>query len=94
MGEARRRRDMGMGPKKINVDAESLQDRVCECGGKYFTDAMRLKEIPMVITGGRPETMMIKLGFICVKCGKLMSLRPETQQQEGSKILLTDGDRP
>jgi hypothetical protein len=93
MGEAKRRQDMGFIPRNINVKAEDLQDRVCECRGKIFTDAIRLKEIPMVVTGGRAETMMIKIGFICVKCGKLMSLRPEAPKQEESKILLTDGGR-
>jgi len=84
-----------MGPQqprqvKINVNPDQLKDRICECGGTYFTDGLRLKEIPALYSpSGKPETMMMKIGFICVGCGKLMSLRPE---EEKPKLILAGGN--
>ena len=84
MGEARRRMELGMGPKHVNVDVNTLKDRVCEkCGGMFFANALRLKEVPAVYSGsGKPETLMINSGFVCVACGTGKSLIPEEAQKE------------
>lgn len=89
MGEALRRSRLGLGPKTVNIDGDSLPDRICPCGNAFFTDALRLKEISGLLSpSGHPETMMLKVGFICVACGQLLPLRPE-EPKKGSEIVLT-----
>jgi len=87
MGEAARRKDLGLGPKNINIDASTLEDRLCaNCGGKFFAEAMCLKEIPAILSpSSQPETVMIKQGFVCVGCGTIKSLRPTPD--EGKKVV-------
>lgn len=83
MGEAARRNLLGLQPKQMQIDGDKLADRICSCGGKIFTDAMGLKELPPLLSpSGKYETVTIKVGFFCVGCGKLMSLRPEEPKEE------------
>jgi hypothetical protein len=92
MGEAMRRNLLGLPPRQVNINADQLKDRMCSCGGMFFTDALSLKEVPaMVSPSGKPETAMFKVGFVCVKCGKVMSLRPEEPKEE-PKIELVGGN--
>lgn len=88
MGEAMRRKLMGGQQNHININADELKDRVCPCGGMFFTDALSLKELPaMMSPSGKVETAMFKIGFICVACGKLMSLRPEEPKEAKQTII-------
>ena len=88
---------MGLGPKTVNVNPNDLPDRVCECGCKVFAQALALKELPMVLSEtNRAETVMGRVGFVCVGCGKIIPLRPEEPKaedpkKEESSIILTDG---
>lgn len=92
MGESMRRKLMGLPPRQVNINANELKDRVCPCGGMFFTDALSLKELPaMVSPSGKVETAMFKVGFICVACGKLLSLMPEEPGEEKPKIELVNG---
>jgi hypothetical protein len=77
MGEARRRALRGLQPRQVKaqVPIEELKDRVCECSCKAFTQVYGLKEIPSLYSpSGKMETMMLHVGFVCIACGKLMSL--------------------
>lgn len=71
----------------MNVNVNDLKDRVCrQCGGLFFADALRLKEVPAVYSqSGKPETLMIKVGFICVGCGTVTSLRPGEEKEPEKK---------
>jgi len=90
MGESRRRQQMGQ--QTINIDASTLKGRVCKCGGNIFTHALVLKELtPLLSPSGKYETIMIPLGFVCVGCGTVISMRPEEpkeEQKQESKIVL------
>ena len=83
MGEANRRNQMGR-QTQMNVDASTLKDRVCgKCGGFVFTHALSLKEMtPLVSPSGQYETAMAPVGFACIACGELMTLRPEPPKEE------------
>jgi hypothetical protein len=52
-----------------------------------------LKEVPAILSkSGKPETAMTMIGFHCVECGIMMSLRPEEpKKDEGKSIILTGG---
>ena len=78
---------MGLGPKTMNVDVNDLKDRVCiGCGSNLFADALRLKEIPAVYSpSGKPESLVVKVGFVCVGCGRIKSLRPGEEKEEGEE---------
>ena len=97
MGEARRRLFGGGNqprPQQVQmkVQLDQLKDRVCECGGAVFFQAFMLKEIPPVCSpSGQYETAMNHIGFTCIACGKLMTLRPEPlkeDEKEESKIIV------
>lgn len=82
-----------MGQQNININADQLKDRVCsKCSGMIFSHALVLKEIPPLLSpSGKLETMMLPIGFVCVRCGTEMSLRPEEpkeDQKPESKIVL------
>ena len=65
------------GQIKMNVNMNDLKDRICECGCKAFTKLFGLKELPILMSHtGHAETMMLHVGFICVACGKPMSMQP------------------
>mgnify|MGYP001381277869 CR=1 FL=1 len=82
MGEANRRNQMGR-QTQMNVDASTLEDRVCKCGGMIFTHALSLKVMtPLVSPSGQYETAMAPLGFTCVACGAVIPLRPEPPKEE------------
>lgn len=68
-----------MGEKiKMTVPFDQLNDRVCPCGEKIFVQAFTLKELPALCSpSGIPETAMAHIGFACVTCGYVISLRPE-----------------
>jgi hypothetical protein len=91
MGESARRKTIGLPPQSPKINPAELEDRTCECGGMFFTDALRLKEVPAMLSpSGIPETMIFKVGFICVSCGKVIPLRPEETKPE-PKIELAKG---
>lgn len=39
---------------------------------------------------GKYETMILKIGFVCLGCGKFMSLRPKDPEETKSEVVLTD----
>jgi hypothetical protein len=87
MGEAARRNALGLPPRgnnmQIQIDGDSLKDRVCDCGGKVFTNAFSLKELPALQSpSGQMETVMAQVGFVCVTCGLVIPLRPEKPKVE------------
>lgn len=62
----------------MTVPLDQLKDRVCKCGGVIFVSALTLKELPPVYSpSGKYETSFIPAGFACIRCGALLSLRPE-----------------
>jgi hypothetical protein len=89
MGESRRRKQMGQ-QMNVNINANTLKDRVCsKCGGMVFTHALTLKEMPPLLSpSGKYETMMLPVGFVCVGCGTVMSMRPGEPKEEKPKIVL------
>lgn len=96
MGEAVRRNLLGLPPRgnmkpmQLQIDGDKLKDRICECGGKVFTNALTLKELPAIQSpSGQPETAMAQVGFVCVGCGKVMSVRPEPKEE--SKLVIVGG---
>lgn len=77
----------------MNIPADQLKDRLCEaCGNAVHVPALRLKAIPALYSpSGKPETMILQDGFICAKCGVLMTLRPEAPKEEKGRIELVKG---
>jgi hypothetical protein len=74
MGESRRRRQMGLPPRQVQVRVpiSELKDRVCpKCQGMLFIQMMALKEL--------------LVGFGCVACGTVISLRPEPEKVLGEE---------
>ena len=88
MGESARRNLLGLPPRgnnnmQMKIDGDSLKDRVCDCGGKVFTTALTLKELPALQSpSGQMETVMAQVGFVCVTCGLVIPLRPEEPKIE------------
>lgn len=82
-----------MDSMNINIPANLLEDRVCQCGGRLFISVFNLKEIPSIYSpSGKPESMMLQVGFVCAACGTQMSLRPEDEsKEEQPKIVLAGG---
>ena len=75
--------------QQLNVPVDQLPDRICRCGGTVFTPALCLKEIPAIYSASaQKETMMLNAGFICGKCGALMSLRPEETKPEQKLVVV------
>jgi hypothetical protein len=84
MGEAKRRAKMA---QKISEHVGDFKDRICECGGKFFTEALTLKELPAPYSKtGKPETMIFKIGFFCRSCGKFMTLRPKAEEEKPGSV--------
>ena len=55
-----------------------LKDRVCKCGGFIFAPAQTLKELPAFYSlSGVNETVMMHIGFVCIRCGEMISLKAE-----------------
>jgi hypothetical protein len=77
INELKRRRAM-----QIKVPIDQLKDRVCpKCQGMLFIQMMVLKELPPVYSpSGQYETNMSLVGFGCVACGTVISLRPEPEK--------------
>ena len=72
-----------MGQQTINIDANTLKDRTCTCGGFIFSNAVTLKELPPLLSpSGQIETLIAQVGFVCILCGKTLSLRPEEHKEE------------
>jgi len=75
----------------INEIIGNSKDRICACGGKFFGEALALKEVsPLYSKSGKYETMILKIGFVCLGCGKFMSLRPKDPEETKSEVVLTD----
>lgn len=63
---------------QVRVPLDKLKDRVCECGNGIFTQIVALKVIPpMYSPSGIYESAITPIGFQCVGCGSIISLRPE-----------------
>ena len=97
MGEAIRRNALGLKPRgqqqmTMNVPLDQLNDRICPCGERVFVAAMTLKELPpMCSPSGKMETAMSQVGFACVTCGLVISLRPEEPKEDKPRIELIGG---
>ena len=79
-----------MSQQTINIDANTLKDRTCVCGGFIFSNAVTLKELPPLLSpSGQIETLIAQVGFVCVLCGKTMSLRPEEPKKP--KLVVVGG---
>lgn len=97
MGEAARRNLLGLPPRSNNnmrmqIDGDNLKDRVCDCGGRVFTTAFSLKALPALQSpSGQAETIMAQIGFVCVGCGAVISLRPEEPKVETPKLVIPGG---
>lgn len=94
MGESARRNLLGLPPKnmKMQIDGDSLKDRVCDCGGLVFTNAFSLKELPALQSpSGQIETVMAQVGFVCVTCGLVIPLRPEEPKIDTPMLVLPRG---
>ena len=84
MGEAKKRAEMGLGPKqlKMQVPLAQLKDRECKCGSKAFLQVYGLKELPALYSpSNRAETMMVHVGFACLVCGKTKPLSPDDEDK-------------
>lgn len=78
----------------INIPADQLKDRICECTNTVFIVALNLKEVPTLYSPtGKPETMMLQVGFLCSNCGKMMPLRPEPPKEEEKKLIILGGNK-
>ena len=79
------------GQIKMQFSMKDLKDRFCECGCKAFTQLYGLKELPLLMSStGHPETMQLHIGFVCLGCGKPMSMRPG-EPAPGDAIDITPG---
>ena len=75
MGEAQRRRELGLmppgipsGPQQINVDLKNATPRLCECGCKYFTAAVQLYTVSALVSPTGQELVAQQPILICLKC--------------------------
>jgi len=69
---------------------EQLKPRVCECGNAAFIEFKDCRELPQFYSpSGKMETMSKPTGYLCVACGKPMSLRPEPEVEK--KIIASEG---
>ncbi len=72
---------------KMTVPLDQLKDRVCKCGGFIFTSALALKELPPIYSpSGQYETTMQQVGFVCIRCGNVLPVRPEFPKTEDDVI--------
>jgi len=75
----------------MNIPMQQLKDRVCKCGGFIFVSALALKEVPPIYsTSGQYETAMQQVGFMCIQCGNVLPIQPETEKVEEKKIICGD----
>ena len=73
----------------VNIPVNDLKDRVCKCGGEIFATAVTLKEVPAIYSpSGIAESMIIPVGFFCIKCGNVISTRPESIDKEKKSDLV------
>lgn len=74
---------------KMNIPLSELNLRKCKCGGSIFIHALSLRIVPALYSpSGKPETIVLPIGFTCVACGEILSL------VEGEDVLgSTDSDK-
>ena len=73
----------------VKIPLDQLKDRVCECGGFIFTSAVVLKELPAIYSpSGKADSLIQPAGFVCVRCGRIISMLPEVKEEEKPRLTL------
>jgi len=80
MGEAERRKQMGLGPRTlqpgqpIQVNLKNAIPKVCECGCKYFTPVIAVFIISALVSPTGQELTVQQPVLICKECKKEVKL--------------------
>lgn len=89
MGEAERRKQMGLVPRilkpgeQIQVGPEVMKHAVpkmCPCGGKYFIMAVQVSTISALISPIGQELTTQQPVLICLKCQEPLNLKADENQ--------------
>ena len=77
MGEAQRRRDLGLMPQQqqINVDLSNATPRLCECGCKYFVPVMTIFMVSALLSPIGKELTAQVPALICRECGTVLEVK-------------------
>ena len=74
MGEAERRKQMGLGPRTlhpgqpIQVDLKNANPKVCECGCKYFIPVVAVFTVSVLVSPtGKELTVQLPV-LVCMEC--------------------------
>ena len=78
MGEAKRRRELGLGPRAVRpgeqvmVDLKNATQRACECGCKYFVPVVTVYIVSALVSPtGQELTAQVPV-LICMECKKVL----------------------
>ena len=83
------RRDGGLRrgrPEQPKVDINTLEDIVCECGEKIFTQLARFKKIPALMSNTGKEQLYPIIITICAECGKQLLLQDAVKDSSGGGL--------
>jgi len=74
MGEAQRRRELGIMPQQqqIQVDLTNATPRLCECGCKYFVPVMTVFTVSALVSPIGKELTAQQPVLICLECKAVM----------------------
>ena len=78
MGEAKRRMEMGLGPRvlqpgqPIQVDLKNATRKACECGCKYFIPVVACYTVSALVSPTGQELTAQQPVLICKDCGELL----------------------
>ena len=67
-----------IGQPRLNVGLNELDDIVCECGGRVYSEGVMIKRVSAILTGtGKGGVLPIPI-FYCISCNKVVNeLLPE-----------------
>lgn len=75
MGEAQRKRALGLGPQnQINVDLSNTKPHACECGCLFFTPVIMIYVVSALLSPTGQELIAQNPVLTCVECKKVLKI--------------------
>ena len=77
MGEAQRRRELGIMPQQqqIQVDLTNATPRLCACGCKYFVPVMTVFTVSALMSPIGKELTAQVPALLCKDCGTVLEVK-------------------
>ena len=77
MGEAQRRRELGIMPQQqqIQVDLTNATPRLCECGCKHFVPVMTVFTVSALMSPIGKELTAQVPALLCKDCGTVLEVK-------------------